>query len=346
MDRCGRAMLQLLNLFLVIFGVIAVGAGLASWRTRPAMALLLLAFGLALIALAYFSDRGRERRAEQRKRAALQQRIDEFARRPAGSSQTLQLHGGLRYILAGLLLTLLGVGVVIMAAADIRHDVIPLLLGAALVPVGLLILLRALAGAGQPTLELDSAGLVTPLTGRIPWREVSGVCLRSVPQRNGEEIFSLMFRVQQFARVAPRIHWTDRLLAIFHLGALAKGVVTVALPSKKEPPAAVYALARQLWKQSTGNDYEWNPLQSDAYNDAMKRAGALAARLDEPDAMETALAHPEQMEQAMAQMNADMALITAEHRRRVKKQRWMLALFLPLPVLLMAWPWIMRLLKH
>jgi len=336
-------MLQLVNLFLVIFGVIAVGSGLAWWRNQPALALLLLALGLALITLAYFSDRGRERRAEQRKRAAIQQRIDEFARRPAGSSQTLQVHGGLRYVLAGLLLALLGVAVVIMASADVRHEVIPLMLGVLLVPMGLLLLLRALAGVGQPALELDGVGFATPLTGRIPWREVSGICLRTVTQRNGSESFFLMFRVQRFARVAPRIHWTNRLLAVFHLGALARGVVNVSLPSKKDPPAAVYALARQLWKQSTGNDYEWSPLQSDAYNEAMKRAGALAARLDEPGAMEATLAHPEQMEQAMAQMSADMALIAAEHRRQANKQRWMLALFLPLIVLLMAWPWIMRL---
>ena len=288
-------MLQLVNLLLVIFGVIAVGSGLVWWRNQPALALLLLVSGVALIALAYFSDRGREQRAEQRKRAAIRQRIDEFARRPAGSSQTLRLGGGPRNILAGLLLTLLGLAVAVMASADLRHDVIPLILGVLLVPVGLLLLLRALAGVGQPALELDSVGFATALTGRIPWREVSGICLRTVTQRNGSESFFLMFRVQRFAPVAPRIHWTERLLAVFRLGALARGVVNVSLPSKKDPPAAVYALARQLWKQSTGNDYEWSPLQSDACNEAMKRAGALAARLDEPGAMEAALAHPEQM---------------------------------------------------
>ncbi|MGY3041729.1 membrane protein implicated in regulation of membrane protease activity [Rhodanobacter sp. TND4EL1] len=340
----GHAMLQLLNLFLVIFGVIAVGAGVASWRSYPPMALLLLALGLALVALAYVSDRRRERRADQRKRAAIQQRMDEFARRPGGSSQALKVRGGARYLLAGLLLTLMGMGVVCMASGDARHDVIPLVLGALLVPVGLLLLLRALAGVGQPALELDAGGFVTPLTGRIPWREVSGIALRTVAQRNGRESFFLMFRVKRFAHVAPRIHWTDRLLAVFHLGALAKGVVTVGLPSAKDPPGAIYAMARMLWKQSTRQDHDWQPQMSDEYNEAMRRAGELTARLEAPGAVEAALADSQRMAQAMSQMEMDMAVITAGHRRQLKKQRWVLAIFLALTVLVVAWPWIRRLL--
>lgn len=265
-------MLQLVNLFLVIFGVIAVGSGLAGWRNHPSMALVLLTLGLALVVLAYFSDRRRERRAEERKCATVQRRIDEFAHRPAGSSQTLKVRGGLRDILAGLLLTIMGVGVASMASIDIRHEMIPLILGVLLAPVGLLLLLRAWAGMGQPALELDAIGFVTPFSGRIPWREVSGIALRTVVQRHGGESFFLMLRVKQFARIAPRIHWTDRLLAMIGQGALAKGVVTVGLPGTHEPPATVYALARQWWKQATGNDYDWSPYRSDAYNEAVQRA--------------------------------------------------------------------------
>lgn len=187
---------------------------------------------------------------------------------------------------------------------------------------------------------------MTPLAGRIAWRDVSGIYLHRDVVRGGREIHDLLFRVQHFARVVPRVHWTDRLLAIFRMGALAKGVVSVGLLSSEEPPAAIYALARKLWTRSTGNDFDWSPRQSEPYNDAMKRAQAFTAGLHEPGAMEAALADPEQMERAMAQMDRDMAMIAAARQRQLIKQRWTLALILLPAVLALAWPWIAPLLRR
>jgi hypothetical protein len=194
-------------------------------------------------------------------------------------------------------------------------------------------------------LDLASAGFATPLNGRIAWRDVSGVFLQAVTQRNGVESFRLMFRVKQFARVAPAIHWTDRLFAMFRLGALARGVVSVGLPTSKEPPKVVYALARMLWKQATGHDYDWNPLMSDQYNEALQRMDAITARMQAAGAVEASLADPQRLSRDMAQLEQDVTLITGERRRELAKAKWVGGVLVVLTLLAFAWPWVGKLLR-
>jgi hypothetical protein len=166
-----------------------------------------------------------------------------------------------------------------------------------------------------------------------------------VNQRNGAESFRLMFRVKQFARVATDIHWTDRLLAIFRLGPLASDVVNVGLPKSKEPPKVVYALARQLWKQATGHDYDWNPQMSDRYNEALQRVDAITARMQEPAAVEASLADPRRLSQDMAQLDQDMILLAGESRRELAKAKWVAGVVVLLMLLALAWPWIATLMR-
>ena len=335
---------QLVNLFLVIFGVIVVGAGLAGLRSHPA-SLIVLIIGIAVIALAYFSDRRRERRRDERKRADEQRRLDELTRRSWGPGDSLRVPGSVWVVVAGLFLAAAGAGIWHMGVTTVRQDWIPLLVGAAFLGSGGLILARAVPGMGRSALELTSAGFTTPLNGRIAWRDVSGVFLQVVTQRNGVESFRLMFRVKQFARVAPAIHWTDRLFAMFRLGALARGVVSVGLPGSKEPPKVVYALARLLWKQATGHDYDWNPLMSDQYNEALQRMDAITARMQAPGAVEVSLADPQRLSRDMAQLERDMALITGERGRELAKAKWVGGVLVVLTLLAFAWPWVGRLLR-
>lgn len=332
---------QIINLFLVIFGVIACGIGLARFQQHPASLLMLVA-GLALVTLAYFSDRRRERRVRERKRAAVQQRLDELTRRSWGPGASLQVPGSVSFILLGLFLVAMGGGALYMDAIAATHDAVLVVIGVGFLLPALLILSRALAGVGQPVLELTAVGFTTPLNGRIAWHDVSGIFLSTLTQRSGHQSFFLMFRVKQFARVAPRIHWTDRLLAVCHLGALGRGVMNVRLPTSKEAPQAVYVLARQLWKQATGNDYDWNPQMSEPYNEALKRTSAFTTRIQEPGAIEASLADPQQMSQDMAQIDRDMALIASERKRQLARFRWTARLFVLLALLVAAWPWLRR----
>jgi len=105
----GSNMPQLVNLFLVIFGVIAVGAGLAGLRSHPA-SLVVLVVGIAVIALAYFSDRRRERRLEERKRAGGQRRLDELTGRTWGPGDSLRVPRSVWVLPMGLLLVAAGAG--------------------------------------------------------------------------------------------------------------------------------------------------------------------------------------------------------------------------------------------
>jgi hypothetical protein len=340
----GSNMPQLVNLFLVIFGVIVVGAGLAGLRSNPA-SLVVLIVGIAVIALAYFSDRRRERRLEERKRADGQRRLDELTRRTWGPGDSLRVPCSIWVVPFGLLLVVAGAGVWHMGVTTVRQDWIPVLVGAAFLVSGGLVLARTLPAIGRPALELTSAGFATPLNGRIAWRDVSGVFLCVVNQRNGAESFRLMFRVKQFARVATTIHWTDRLLAMFHFGALARGVVNVGLPNSKEQPKVVYALARLLWKQATGHDHDWNPLMSDQYNEALQRMDAITARMQKPDAVEASLADPERLSRDLAQLDQDRALIAGESRRELAKAKWVGGVLVVLTLLAFAWPWVGKLLR-
>lgn len=335
---------QLVNFFLVIFGVIAVGAGLAGLRSHPASSLVLIA-GIGLVLLAYFSDRRRERRVEERKRADAQRRLDELTGRTWGPGDSLRVPGSIWLVPGSLLLAAAGAAAWYVGIAAARQDWILVLVGGALFAASGLILARALPGMGRPVLELSPIGFATPLNGRIAWRDVSGVFLYVVTQRNGGESFRLMFRVKHFARVATDIHWTDRLLAMFRLGALARGVVSVGLPTSREQPKAVYALARLLWKQATGNDYDWNPLMSDQYNEALQRMDAITARMREPAAVEAPLADPWRLSQDMAQLDRDAALIVGEHRRALAKAAWVVGVLVLLMLLGLAWPWIRALLR-
>jgi hypothetical protein len=297
-----------------------------------------------VIALAYFSDRRRERRRDERKRADEQRRLDELAGRSWGPGDSLRVPGSVWAVPASLLLAAVGAGIWHMGVATVRQDWIPLLAGAFFLAFGGLLLARAVPGIGRPVLDLASAGFATPLNGRIAWRDVSGVFLQAVTQRNGVESFRLMFRVRQFARVAPAIHWTDRLFAMFRLGALARGVVSVNLPKSKEPPKVVYALARRLWRQATGHDYDWNPLMSDPYNEAMRRMDAVTTRMQAPGAVEASLTDPERLSRDMAQLERDMALITGERRRDLAKAQWVTGVVMVLMLLAVAWPWVGKLL--
>lgn len=335
---------QLVNLFLVIFGVIAVGTGLAGLRSQPASLLMLIA-GIALVLMAYFSDRRRERRVRERKRADAQRRIDELTKRTWGGGDLLRVPGSVWLVPVGLMLAAAGAGAWYMGIAAARQDWILLLIGGAFLGSGCLILARALPGVGHPALELSPAGFATPLNGRIAWRDVSGVFLYAITQRNGAQSFRLMFRVKRFARAAASIHWTDRLLATFRLGPLARGVVSVGLPASKDQPEAVYALARLLWKQATGNDYDWNPLMSERYNEAMQRMETIMARMEEPAGVEASLADPRRLSQDMAQLDRDAAVIAGERRREMVKAKWAVGVVVLLMLLGLAWPWI-RMLLH
>jgi hypothetical protein len=335
----GREMPKVANLLLLIMGMIASGVGLAGMRTRHGAWVLLVA-GLALVALACVSDRRREARREERRRLAIEKRTAQLAGQPWRPGQSLRLPQPARTLVLPPLLTLLGIGGVWLHWHLPTSQWPPLIVGVPLLALGVLAQSRILGGIGRPALELSSAGLITPLSGAIAWREVAGIFLHSVTTRRGATTHLILFRVPCYAKVVSSVHWTDRLLAVFRLGPLACGRLAVILAGSKEPPQAVYALARHLWKQQTGNDYEWNPFASDAVNEALRRTGTYVAHMREPGAVEAALADLSGTVAASTQLTRDMALIAGERKRQLARAWWIAGAFVLIMLLRVAWPWL------
>ncbi|QEE23767.1 hypothetical protein CS053_03995 [Rhodanobacter glycinis] len=329
-----QIMQQLINLFLVIFGVIGIGISLATWRDAPVVALLSLASGVAMVVLAYVSDRRREQRRDARKRAVIQRSVAEMSRRSWGAGESLQVRAGARPILAAVLVTVTGAGLLYVGLTETKLDAMPFI-GIVALPLGLLLLARAVPGIGHPALELTALGFATPLSGRIAWCHVSGICLHTITGRGGAESYWIRFRVNSFARAAPRIHWTDRLFAAFHQGALAKGVVSVALPNAEHHPQAIYTAARQLWTEATGRNDTWNPLLPEAYNKALGRLGEISERMSGQT-----LRDPREMALDQELFDRDMQFLQREQKRLLNRHRYGIAIMLMAMALLLVWPWI------
>lgn len=326
---------QIINLLLLIAGVIVAGIGLAAVRHQPVYAVLLLV-GVALVAVAYYSDQRRATRRKERARADAAQRIRALTGRPWNSEKALRLRQSFAGLLAMLLLMAVGGGVFYFALHDPVHPWPVEVVGAGMFIAGALFLPRMMAGVGRPALELTSQGVTMPLYGRIPWRNVSGIAVQSITTQ-GRTTHRLMLRVPRLVEVASQIHWTDRLLAVVHLGPLVRNVIAVPLAGGGEKPEVVDAVARFLWKQATGNDYPWSPLASDAVNEALRRTGELATRAATSASAGPAMADPRPRLAEMRQAERDAILIGEDLQRRARKLRWGTAVVIAVVLARFAW---------
>ena len=331
---------MVINLFLLIVGIVAMGIGILQPRGNPTV-LLGLPMGAGLILLAWISDKRRQKRADDRRRKALADRTAELTSAPWGSQQSLQVPGNSWAVVSVLLLVVLASGWAALEGLRGPHvawDIV--VIGVVTFIAGSILVARAIAGFGRPALELSTLGFVAPIHGRIFWRDVSGIHLLTMVHR-GVTSHVLRFRVEQYSRIVKAAHWTERLLALFHVGALARGIIGVQLRRSGEKPETIYAVARFLWKQATGNSYDWDPEMSDSFNQALRRTSALASSYEAPDALEQATReHPQKTLHEMQQVTRDLELMVAERRRQLIKSCWSVGAVLLVILLVFAWPWL------
>lgn len=325
---------QLVNLFLVIGGVIAMGVGLVRLRHDPFAALWLMGGG-AVVTLAYISDKRREKRKEERSRRQIERRTVELARASTAYGRPVTVPHSLLPLLVGVHCLVAGLGALYFGIVDPADgSLIPWSIAGFFFPIAMLLLSRGWASLGKPRLELLARGVVLPLYGSIAWSEVTGIHLQS-QVRGGREYSHLMLRIPRFGNIVSP-HWTDRALARIRLGPLAKGVLSIPLSGAGEPPQAVYAVARQLWTQATARDHDWLPGASDAFNEALGRIGQVAL---ERGAERAAFAEFPSAGEA-ARLQRDLAVIAAEARRQSQRGRVVLAivlLLIGLRLLLLWW---------
>lgn len=328
---------QIVNLFLVIVGIVTFGVGLA--RHDGLFSAVLAVAGIALVAWAYVSDRRRVSQVEQRRIDRVNSKLAEIARAPWRSGHRLEVRNGHVALLFALVFLIGGGWVLQFEWGAPHHRWDTALAGVTAVSIGLLALPRALAGIGHPSLVLGSQGVVTPIHGCIAWREISGVHLLSLPTRGGTQ-YRLQFRVEHYQRAVRSVHWTERALAALGVGALRRGVVGVPLRDRRVPPEVVHATARFLWKQATGNDYDWIPSRSDEFNAAMQRTAAAQAQLSHPQAVERLLHDPRNAQRVTESLAQDAELIAAESRRQLAHLRLAAGCCVVGAILVVAWPWL------
>jgi len=322
---------KIVNLLLLVGGMIIAVFGLAAFH----VAVILL--GVGMIVVAYFSDQRRERREKEQRSADIARRIAELTQAPWHSHKTLKLHGS-HWMAVGLMLGGLASALAThkgITSASVQWQWV--LGGSFFLAVIAIGLPRSLASLGKPACELDRNGFVMPIHGRIPWREVTGIHLYQFTHR-GMTTSTLLFRVARYQNIVADIHWTERALALFGLGAVARGIVGVRLVSSKESPETVNAVARFLWKQATGHDYNWNSMLSDEYNEAAKRMAAIASCPLGPNVLE----HPDEALAELEQVRKDLAVMRTEGTRVTSRLNWVIGIAMILMALSIAWPWLSR----
>lgn len=180
-----------------------------------------------------------------------------FERAIYGSSQ----------ILLGTLITLFGVPLIVFS----KSGIVVLLVGGFLLLAGMLILFGAAMTLGKPQIVLSYRGFSTPHSPFVPWSEVEGIHLQANRYRGQVVSESLQFRIGSLPERIAEFSAFHRFLHLFRRGS-GRQKFHVVLKSSSEPPETVYRLARTLWTQATGRDYEWNPEMSDRFNEALRHA--------------------------------------------------------------------------
>jgi len=333
---------QIVNLFLLVVGLLATGISLVAIHGNPIL-FVVTAMGVGLIIVAYISDQRRELREKEKQRTDIARRIAELTQTPWTSNQTLIIHGSVWMVVLLLLAGLAGAWAVYAGITATSTSWTLAMSGSFFLVLSAIALPRGLSGLGKPACELDRNGFITPIHRQIPWREVTGIHLQQYTYR-GRTTSILLFRTDHYQRIVTDIHWTVRVLALIGLGAIRRGVVGVPLNDSKEKPETIYAVARFLWKQATGHDYEWNPMLSHTYNEAAKRMEDITVRRLDPEALKSQLSeHPEEALAELEQMSKDITTIRTERTRLISRFNWATGIAAILMLLSIFWPWLRRL---
>jgi hypothetical protein len=317
-------MSHLVNLFLLVSGAALIGFGFGLWafHSNTIYLVLTVVVGLSLLVVAILYDKRHLQQLKEKRLVDISQRISELTKKPWLSDQTLQVHRSAT-------MTLLAISMGIVSAILIKVGLtIPsiswtyLLGGLVFLAITVISLSRFYVGIGKPACEFNRNGFTTPIHGFISWKDVAGINFREITTRNGTR-YGLLFRVENYAKIVTNIHWTDRMFGLFGIGAMSRGVIGVELNDQKEQPEMVYAVAKFLWKQATGYDYDWNPNLSDAYNESAKQLGKLiTTQSTDPEILHDRLIkNPQAVLSEFEKVNAHQTIVTNELNKAARKLR-------------------------
>lgn len=331
------------NLLLLVIGIIITVIGLAI-ATGSSGSPVVLVVGACVLGLALASDYKRSKRTETQRSAESEKRIAELTKVPWQIGQRLVVRSGV-----GLFFGLSVIGLICLAIlnaelakpTDIKYHFVAF--ATAFLPIVLIGIVRTGAELFNPALQLSVQGIVTPIHGRIPWSEITGIDLYK-QNNKGFISYFLHFRVEQYRKVVKDIHWTEHVLGLIGLGAMRRGYITVRIKDKNEQPETIYAVARFLWKQATNSDYMWSPLLSDATNTAARNIGlTMGVHQDADRLYQRIKSEPQKMLDEMKQMEKDFSVLRKEGARASRQVLWISVILVVLLLLSILWPLLKRL---
>lgn len=331
----------LINLVLLLSGIVIAGTGITMARSNP-VNWAIAALGVGLLALALYSDRQRVKQRDARVADEIADRISTLTKRQWMRHERFEIPRNLSPSLVVVSTLVLGGG-----SAWIGFDATPvkwplMLGGLFFFGIAGLIAPTALAGIGKPALVLDRSGFTTPVDGLVSWQHVEGVHL-DVREHRGAKFYSLIFRVPDYAKAVASIHWSQRLLALFGLGGLRRGLIAVAVKAGKERPETIDAVARHLWKTATGRDYMWSPNLSAEANDAFRRMAEYKNKFGENGRIEQELrTNPEAALADLRRLTHDMTVVNGEVKKKMRVANWLGIASIIGVVLVLAWPLLKR----
>lgn len=331
-------MCRLLNILLLIAGFATTGAGVFLLH-KSLINWLIVALGLGILGVAWYLDQVRMRQQEARLTSEIAERTAALTRRPWQAHERLEVPQSRWLFVLIFCMALMG-GSMVLAGVGAPQIHWPVVLGGAFVlAFDALALLPLLTGIGKPALVLNSKGLTTPVDGTLPWSAVEGIYLK-VMEFRGQKHYSLIFRVPDYAKAVPSIHWSQRWLALFGLGSLRRAQVAVSLRPGRERPETIEAVARHLWKTATGREHFWSPDFSADANDSFRRLATLREELAAPGSFERTLKdNSDQVVANMEQMSRDLLLINQEVKKKSRILNLTIGLSLAGMLLAIAWSW-------
>lgn len=328
-----------INVVLLLGGIVMAGIGFALARSNP-VGWAVAALGVGMVVLAFKLDKNRVKQRDVRVADEINNRIATLTRRPWMQHEQFQVPQSGAQVASLLLVFLLGGGGVWLGLHATSTNWLLVLGSMFLLGIVALSSPVVLAGIGKPALVLDRFGFQTPVDGLIAWRHVEGIYLQVVTYR-GVKNYSLVFKVPEYAKAVSSIHWSQRLLAMFGLGGLRRGSVSVSIKGGKDQPETIEAVARHLWHSETGRDYIWSPHLSQEANAACQRMAQLRAKVDEHGGLEEALrANPELALADMKRFTRDMTLINNEVSKKSRVANWLTIVSIVGMALALAWPWL------
>lgn len=238
--------------FLRIIGLIGMVFGLVLMPQTLIGASIFLVFGTSALIWAFILDCQNIEQARVTHRTEISHRITELTQQPWAPRQSLQISGNTfnKLVISTLLMS---------ACVFIIHEEYEnascdwkLISFFALFFLYLsIIAVRSLSSLGKPVCELSKEGITLPIYGKIDWRHVDEIDLKT-RMIGSKRVYFLELHLSKNPDALKTFHWTDRIAALFALGPIQRRILSIHLASCNEMPEVIAEVAMYLRQQANG----------------------------------------------------------------------------------------------